>query len=64
MLDVLADAAALAWHARESEISGSYGELVVSVRFHKGQPQRLRVIERRPQYRLGGGLVGDDASAR
>ena len=42
--------------SRESEMAGGFGELVVSIRFHKGQPQELHVIERRPHYRLGGGL--------
>jgi hypothetical protein len=37
-------------------MAGGFGELVVSIRFHKGQPQELHVIERRPHYRLGGGL--------
>jgi hypothetical protein len=48
--------------SRESEMSGGFGELVVSIKFHKGQPQDLRVLERRPQYRLGGGLPRDDGS--
>lgn len=42
--------------SRESEMAGGFGELVVSIKFHKGQPQELHVIERRPHYRLGGGL--------
>ena len=44
--------------SRESEMAGGFGELVVSIKFHKGQPQELHVIERRPHYRLGGGLPG------
>jgi len=44
--------------SRESEMSGGFGELVVSIKFHKGQPQELHVIERKPHYRLGGGLPG------
>jgi len=35
-----------------------YGELVVSIKFHQGRPQELRVLERKPQYRLGGGVAG------
>ena len=41
--------------SRESELSGGFGELVVSIKFHKGQPQELKVLERKPQYRLAGG---------
>jgi len=41
---------------RESEMAGGFGELVVSIKFHKGQPQELHIIERKPHYRLGGGL--------
>jgi hypothetical protein len=33
-----------------------YGQLVVSITFHKGQPQEMRVLDRKPHYRLGGGL--------
>jgi hypothetical protein len=42
---------------RESEMSGGYGEVVVSIKFHKGAPRDMKVLERKPQYRLGGGLV-------
>jgi hypothetical protein len=45
--------------SRESEMAGGFGELVVSIKFHKGQPQELRVLERKPHYRLGGGLPAD-----
>jgi hypothetical protein len=45
--------------SRESEISGGFGELVVSIKFHKGQPQELKVLERKPHYRLGGGVPID-----
>ncbi len=48
---------------RESEMAGGYGELVVSIKFHRGQPQELRVLERRPQYRLGGGLSSSHGGA-
>ena len=44
--------------------AGGFGELLVSIKFHKGQPQELHVLERKPHYRLGGGLPGDNASTR
>ena len=46
---------------RESEISGGFGEIVVSLKFHQGAPRELKVLERRPQYRLGGGLASGEA---
>ncbi len=49
---------------RESEMSGGYGELVVSIKFHRGQPQEMGVLERRPHYRLGGGVPADRPDAR
>ena len=45
-------------------MAGGFGELIVSIKFHKGQPQESQVIERKPHYRLGGGLPGDNASTR
>jgi len=39
---------------RESEISGGFGEVVVSLKFHQGAPREMKVLERKPQYRLGG----------
>jgi hypothetical protein len=47
---------------RESEISGGFGEIVVSLKFHQGAPRELKVLERRPHYRLGGGLAAADAA--
>jgi hypothetical protein len=46
---------------REAEMAGGFGELVVSIKFHRGQPQEMKVVERRPHYRLGGGMAPADA---
>jgi len=35
---------------RKSEMAGAFGELIASIRFHKGQPQELKVLERKPHY--------------
>jgi hypothetical protein len=45
---------------RESDIAGGYGELVVSIKFHQGAPRDMKVLERKPQYRLGGGVPASD----
>ena len=47
---------------RESDISGGFGEIVVSLKFHQGAPRDMRILERKPQYRLGGGLLHADAA--
>ena len=48
---------------REAEMAGGYGGLVVSIEFHQGRPQELRVLERKPQYRLGGGTAAPPGGA-
>ena len=37
----------------EAKTLGGYGEVVLRVRFHDGQPREVAVQERLPKYRLG-----------
>jgi hypothetical protein len=38
----------------ESALNGGSGKVVVSLKFHQGAPRDMKVLERKPQYRLGG----------
>ncbi len=46
----------------KSEMTGCYVVLVVSIKFRKGWPREMKVLKRKPQYRLGGTLPPSDAA--